>query len=520
MKACLEAVPHGMLVVDENYQILGWNGVLENWTARSADEALGKNLLALYPRLATPRYLARMTMAFESGCPAIFSSQLHKYFLECPDQEGRPRLQNTTVTPLRRADGSSVAVIFMEDVSETARKIKKFRQMRDAAVKSARIKSEFTATVSHELRTPMNGILGMTELLLDKQLEPDVEEQVASIRNCAQSLLTVLNEILDFSKLEAGQFAVHPQDFDLDRELKILCDLFRTQASEKNLRFIVEGPGEALRLHGDCGRIRQVLINLLGNAFKFTDVGRVVLKAEPQSFQGDTVMMKFSVEDSGVGIPESQTSAIFESYTQADNGNTRRYGGTGLGLAISKNLVEQLGGAIEVQSWPGQGSVFSFELPLKRIRERPPASSSEGPLTLGHHVLVVDDNLLNRKVCLGFLSKLGCSAVAATDGRDALLKFREQLFDLVLMDIQMPVMDGLEATGQIRSLEQELGRRTPVVALTAHATESWKEQCRKADMDAHLSKPLSLKKLQECMRRLIPEAAPADSNSDPYPPDS
>ena len=359
-------------------------------------------------------------------------------------------------------------------------------------------KSEFLANISHELRTPMNGVIGMLDIALDQNLNPELAEQLQTAQRCTQSLLSLLNDILDLSKIEAGKMTLERIPFDARALMADCVTAYQRKAQENSVQLTSQvDPGVPKEIVGDPLRIRQILANLVSNAVKFTEHGTVAVRMDGQFSQGSEFMLRFKVEDSGTGIPADKLLSIFDEFTQADGSVSRKYGGTGLGLAITKKLVELHRGDIKVQSELGRGTVFTVTLQCaaSAVREAQPASiaigavSPAGAAEQAARILVVEDNQVNQKVVTAVLRKRGFYIELANDGREALNKLEKSAaFDLVLMDVQMPVLDGLEATRLIR--KEARWQRLPIIAMTAHAMNGDKERCLEAGMSGYISKPV------------------------------
>lgn len=371
------------------------------------------------------------------------------------------------------------------------------RQSQAQAEEANRVKSDFLANISHEIRTPMNGILGMSHLLLDEPLTKKAQEKIKLIQRSGDVLLEIINDVLDFSKLEAGKVTLDPHPFSVHQIIDNSLSLFKSQLSSKEVSLSAEiDPNIEKWVEGDSLRINQVITNLVNNASKFTKKGSIVIKA---SRVVGTQKIKFSVIDTGIGIPQESLSKLFKVFSQVDSSTTRLYGGSGLGLSICKNLVELMGGTIQVDSKIGSGSTFSFEAVLPPSETAPSLSAMDEvqKQTQVLKVLVVDDIEINRIIAREFLIKLGHEVEEASSGVEAIEALKEQSFDVVLMDCQMPEMDGFQATAYIRRLP--LLKNVKIIALTASAMEEDIRKCFNAGMDDFLSKPLKLSRLAQAL---------------------
>jgi signal transduction histidine kinase/ActR/RegA family two-component response regulator len=387
-------------------------------------------------------------------------------------------------------------------------------EARDAANAANIAKSQFLANMSHEIRTPLNGVLAMAEVMDRGDLSNPQRERLTVVRQSGEQLLAVLNDVLDLSKIEAGKLELADLDFDLGRVAQSVRDGFAELAKEQGLAFAVDVTPEADGMwYGDADRLRQIIANLVSNAVKFTHSGSVAVRFESADAGG----LRLSIADTGIGIPQQKILTLFEKFTQADSSTTRQYGGTGLGLAICRELAQLMGGQISVMSEEGKGSTFIVELPF-------PRGSSTGVVEIAApttdvqqrsvRVLAAEDNLVNQKVLKAIVEPMDVDLSLVGDGRAAVEAWRAGTFDVILMDIQMPVMDGIAAAKAIRAAERAEGRpRTPILALTANALVHQVEEYLAAGMDGHVAKPIEITKLYDAMSRVLSEPADAEAEA-------
>jgi signal transduction histidine kinase/DNA-binding response OmpR family regulator len=497
--AILDAIPDIMLHLDQHGVVLDYRARENMAIVLSPEDLKGRSAYDFLPsEIAEP---LRKSIA---GFAKAGTAQL----VDCRILGTVPR--DYEIRVVRSGSGEALAII--RDVTRRKQLERDLIEAREVAVKASEAKSAFLANMSHEIRTPMNAIVGMTELLLGSELNARQRLFVETVRLSADSLLALINDILDLSKIEAGKLSFEKIDFDLQKVISGAVELLRQRARTKGLelRFGLD-PNVWMTLEGDPNRLRQVLVNLIGNAIKFTERGQVSLLITTESEDRSTVVLRFRVKDSGVGIPPDAIGKLFRPFSQADESTTRRYGGTGLGLAISKQLVEMMGGQIGVKSELGRGSEFWFTAAFGKRESamadgsaassgdavpQPAGGGSRKPL----RVLVVEDNPINQQVILAQLETLGHSAYVVGNGLEALDRLSTETYDVILMDCQMPELDGYEATRRLRRYESA-SRRNVVIAMTAAALEGEREKCLEAGMDDYVSKPVTLGTLDAVLQQ-------------------
>ena len=512
-RVIFEQAPLGVVLLDPR------SGRITEANARFA-EIVGRPAAALAGvdpmQLTHPDDVAESRVQFDrlnAGRSAGY--RLNKRYLR-PD--GSPVWVSLAFAPVQVASEDAPRYLgIVEDISARIEMEERLRQASAEAAAANAAKSEFLAHMSHEIRTPMNAVLGLAQVLEREPLAANQRDMVGRIRSAGQSLLAILNDVLDLSKIEAGQLRIEPRPFDLAALLANVDSLMGQAAHGKGLTLRIEPPAlPPGLLRGDGLRIEQILLNLVGNAIKFTERGEVALRVCADEVTDADLRLRVEVRDTGIGIAPEALARLFTPFTQADAGIGRRFGGTGLGLSICKRLVELMGGTIGADSQPGLGSRFWFELPLERVADSaavtapapPPAAAPSGPRLAGAHVLVVDDSAMNRDLVERALALEGATATLAADGQQALEVLRSGVdaFDAVLMDVQMPVLDGLGATRRIRG---ELGLAAlPVIAFTAGVREDQQAAARAAGADDVLPKPMDLEQMTQVLMRWIARRAP------------
>ncbi len=518
----LEASGNGILITDPrrtDNPIVYVNAAFERLTGYRAVDAIGRNPRFLHRDDSDQAALSELRRGVAEARPA--SVVLRNY-----RRDGRQTWVELDVSPVFDDDDVLVAFIGVQhDVTLHKFAEEALLHARTQALAASRLKSEFLATMSHEIRTPMSAIIGMSDLLLDMGLDEEQTGAARMVRDAAGSLMQILDDILDFSRIEAGELTLEARDFEPGRLLEEVVGLLGQQSRDKGLALSVHVDGLVSPvLTGDPLRLRQVLVNLVGNSLKFTDEGSVEVRVGQLASDAATETIRFEVADTGIGLDAADHARLFQPFTQADGSITRKHGGTGLGLSICRRLVDLMGGTIGAEGEPGGGAMFWFTVRLLRPETAPgpavtPVATATPPRPVmpsvpppapetdagGAHVLLAEDNEVNQRVACLQLKKLGYSVDVVANGREAVEAVRRRRYGVVLMDCQMPVMDGLEATRTIRRAERPDGGRLPIIAITANAMVGDREACLAAGMDEYIAKPVDIGVLSETLERWMDE---------------
>jgi PAS domain S-box-containing protein len=535
IEALFESIPLPVFVKDEQLRYVRGNDAFFDNTLLGRDAMIGKRMdeLDLPPRPWVNRSEEEALLA--TGGASAYEA-IHTL------KDGKQVDLKITKAAIKGPDGKSTGLIgVIIDQSDIKQASRDLMAAKGVAESANRLKSDFLANMSHEIRTPMNGLIGMADLALNLAVDPTQREYLQIAKSSAMSLLQIINDILDFSKIEAGKLAIERIDFDMAQLLSEALRPMAVKAAEKGLELVLDiDDGFPAIVRGDPGRIRQILLNLVSNAIKFTMQGKVIVSASAR-LDGPTAHVDLSVIDTGVGIEAASLPMLFDPFTQEDSTITRRFGGTGLGLSITRRLSEAMGGSISVVSETGKGSHFSCLIPMAwstsdsesftdphkapgsigsrpgefaaaivdlsmpeivGLAQRTTMAAQEASSVSGIEVLLVEDNLVNQKLARTWLTRWGIHCTVAENGAVALERLSERRFDLILMDCQMPIMDGFEASARIRSLDDPDMRDIPIIAMTANAMAGDRERCLAAGMDDYISKPISTTYLKEAIERL------------------
>ncbi|HEX5424600.1 MAG TPA: response regulator [Candidatus Acidoferrales bacterium] len=504
LRLLIDNMPDYIYVKDAESRFLIANRALAGLVgAEDPHDLLGKTDFDYFPGPIAAAFFADEQAVIRSGKPLINREEPNI------DARGNSKWTLTTKVPLKDAKGKPIGVMGIgRDVTPRKHIEAEGQKAREAAEQANNAKSAFLANMSHEIRTPMNGILGMTELALDTDLTSDQRDFMNAVKQSADSLLDVMNDILDFSKIEAGKMDLDEIDFDLPNVLELALKLLSLRADEKGLELLCDLPDDLPRaVCGDPGRLRHVVINLVGNAIKFTDRGEVALKASVCERANGHYLLEFTVKDTGIGIPPEKQQLIFEAFSQADVSTTRKYGGTGLGLTISKRLVEMMGGQISVHSEPGAGTEFRFTVRFQTAKSPETVTSAVSPDVLRNvRVLIVDDNRTNRRILEGMLARWSMRSTSVDNGEKALDELSSAQrngapYALILTDLLMPEMDGFDLVEQIRH-RPELSAAT-IMMLTSLGQRGDAARCRELHVSAYLVKPIRQAELHDAILRVL-----------------
>lgn len=500
LSAIVESSTDAITTTDQWGIVQSWNQAAENLFHITAEQTVGSSILALLPEShrAQEDQVRLQLIEKKSGsvtAPVDFvlkdGGTLHLMITMFPVLDGAGNVTSIAricrnITDLKRVEQARTIL----EVNERA------------ALAASKLKSDFLANMSHEIRTPLNGIIGMTDFLIDTPLTIEQRDYAQTAQASASSLLTIVNDILDFSKIEAGKLEIEALEFSLNTLLTETEKMFAPAARSKKVEFRLDIPEFRSKVHGDPGRIRQILNNLLSNAIKFSENGQVALSAKTLMQDAHKIQVRFDVRDSGIGMSKETSEKLFEPFMQAEVSTTRKYGGTGLGLSIAKRLTDLMGGSISVQSELGQGSTFSLTLPFMIAGLEESVNATDGVATSPvltrptQRILVVEDNPVNQKIALAMLEKLGYRAHAVGNGKEAVEAIGRGRYDIVLMDCQMPEMDGYEASRTIRLAELGGQPAVTIIAMTANALKGDREKCLQAGMDDYVTKPIRLPELK------------------------
>ena len=501
----LNTIPAFVFFKDTAYRYVLVNKSFVNFIDLPESEIIGKTLQNLtFSHLLLKSYSKHEKKVLEKG--------VEEYNItERLEKNNQTLWLNTNLAPVKNSQGEIIGLVGISwDITSNKIYEAELKKAKVLAEEGTKTKSQFLANMSHEIRTPLNGIIGMAQILNETRLTRKQKDIVNILSTSSENLLVLINDILDFSKIEAGKINFINKDFRLNKPIKEIYDILSRRAEEKGLLLYIDlDKNIPAYVNGDEYRFKQVVLNLVNNAIKFTEEGHIKISLKNMGTNEGRHTIKVSVKDTGVGIPEAKKKKLFKSFSQLDSSSTKKHEGTGLGLAISKLLTNMMSGEIGVDSESGKGSTFWFTASFKK--GTPPRKTktdlvvpqSKKLKSKNINVLVVEDNLINQKISSFSLKKADMKVSIANNGLEALEMFKKQSFDVILMDIQMPVMDGYEATGEIRKLEESLNTHVPIIALTANAMQGDAEKCLAAGMDNYISKPFKIDKLIGILNQIV-----------------
>jgi PAS domain S-box-containing protein len=504
LSTLLTTIPAYVYFKDTHLHYMMVNKAFADLAEMPAGSITGKKIQDIFPGYKNTDYLKKETIVIETG-NALYDIE------EEIEHNGRKRWVNSNIAPIRNSEDQIIGLIGISwDITDRKLHEEELRRSKELAEAGTLAKNEFIASISHEFRTPMNGILGLSEILRNSALNPEQTDLLNGIVSSAENLLVLLNDVLDFSAMEAGKMEMDYQPFMIDRVMEDISLVMKIKAAEKSLLFeIVIDDNVPKRVIGDSHRLRQILINLANNAVKFTEQGIITVHVSKIEQLSNRATLKFEVTDTGIGIPPESMDLLFRVFSRVRQDKSKLISGTGLGLSICKKLTDLMGGRIGVESAPGKGSAFWFMLPftlsnLQKIQSSTPTLKE----TSGYKersALVAEDNVINQRIVNFQLQKLGFQVDIVGDGQQAFEKYHAKKYDLIILDIQMPVMDGYQVAKAIREEEKGTSRHSAIIAITANAMKGDREMYLGAGMDEYISKPFTFEILQKTIRLVLGE---------------